>query len=134
MTTGGDDEPIGRRESDVAMALVAQKIEQLEKAVVKLGNQIDNLRFVHQDVYNANQETANQVHQTLANAIRDTENRLGREIADARTSSKDEIAQARNEAKDDNGTTMRIAIVGLSAISVALLGGLVLGIMQLAGL
>lgn len=131
---GGDDDPIGRRESDVAMALVAHQIKELEKAVVRLGTQIDNLRFVPQNVYDANQETANQIHQTLANALRDTENRLAREIADARASAKDDVAQARKQSKEENGTTMRIAIVGLSAISVALLGGLVLGIMQLAGL
>lgn len=108
----GSDEPMGRRESDVAMALVAHRIGDLEKAVVKLGSQIDNLRFVPQNVYDANQVTANQTHEILAKNISQAEKRLTKEIDDVR----------------------KLAIWALSTIGVALLGAVVAGIGRLAGL
>lgn len=94
------------------MALVAHRIKELETAVGRLGSQIDGLRFVPQNVYDANQITANQTHEILAKNISDAETRLAKEIDDVR----------------------KLSIWALSTIGVALLGAVVAGIGRLAGL
>ena len=106
------DDPIGRRESDASMAVVAHRIGELERAVVRLGQQIEGLKFVPQNVYDANQITAKQTHQILAKATEDVEKRLSGDIDDVR----------------------KLAMWALSTIGVALLGGIVTGIARLAGL